>query len=262
MNKEQKNFTREIIINKLVDALKPLDYVQAFWEGGAAAYNRIDEWSDIDIYIVADDEKVDDTIRVVEKTLIILAPIKQKLELPKSQWPEISQIFYELEGTNKYLVIDLAVLKASSPEKFLEPEIHGDARFYFSKSAVFKSYPLDKQAFSKKLRERKELLKAKFDIFNIHVQKEINRGNILEAIDLYHTFTLATLIETLRMKHYPVHYDFKTRYIHYELPLDIIQRLEELSFIKDERDMQAKYDQATKWVGDMFESQSNSEGVL
>ena len=48
--------TRERVIQTLVVALKPLDYVHAFWEGGAAALNRIDEWSDIDLYLDVDDD--------------------------------------------------------------------------------------------------------------------------------------------------------------------------------------------------------------
>jgi len=52
-----KECTREIIIQTLVDALKPLDYIYAFWEGDAAAFDRIDEWSDIDLYLVVDERK-------------------------------------------------------------------------------------------------------------------------------------------------------------------------------------------------------------
>jgi predicted nucleotidyltransferase len=57
--RERKMLTRDVIIGVLVKALEPLDYVYAFYEGGAAAFNRIDEWSDIDLMVVADDEKVD-----------------------------------------------------------------------------------------------------------------------------------------------------------------------------------------------------------
>jgi hypothetical protein len=39
----EKKLTREVIIQALVDALKPFDYVYAFWEGGAVAFNRVDE---------------------------------------------------------------------------------------------------------------------------------------------------------------------------------------------------------------------------
>ncbi|MCJ7431593.1 hypothetical protein MUO83_10340 [Candidatus Bathyarchaeota archaeon] len=84
-------------------------------------------------------------------------------------------------------------------------------------------------------------------MFNNFVQKEINRGNSLEALDLYYGLTLATLVEALRIKHKPIHYDFKMRYVHYELPPDTIKKLERLYFVKDPKDLQEKYHEATKW---------------
>jgi len=61
-------FSRDSIVRLLTEALRPLPYVHAFWEAGAAAFNRVDEWSDIDLYIVVDDaEAVSETFLVVEK---------------------------------------------------------------------------------------------------------------------------------------------------------------------------------------------------
>jgi len=40
--KNKKKLARNVIIQTLVEALKPLDYVHAFYEGGAAAFNRVD----------------------------------------------------------------------------------------------------------------------------------------------------------------------------------------------------------------------------
>jgi len=249
MNK--KRLTRDTIIKTLVNALEPLDYVHAFWEGGAVAFKRIDQWSDIDLYLVVDDEKVDETFLVVESALKSLSPIKQKSEILRPPWPGLSQAFYKLEDASEYLLIDLAVLKLSSPEKFLEPKIHGNVVFYFNKSDQVKHSPFDKDALVKKLQERLEKLKARFDMFNNFVQKEINRGNHLEAIDLYYTLTLATLVEALRIRYNPVHYDFKMRYIHYELPSETTQKLEHLYFVKDEKDLQEKYHKATIWFYEM-----------
>lgn len=243
----KKGLTRNLIIQTLIEALEPLDYVYAFYEGGAVAFQRIDEWSDIDLYLVVDDEKVTEAFLAVENALKSLSPIRQKLETPQLPWPGISQIFYRLEDASEYLIIDFAVLKLSAPEKLLEPEIHGKAIFYFNKNNQVKPLPLDKEAFSKKLYARLERLKTRFDMFNNFVQKEISRGNYLEAMEFYYAFTLATLIEVLRIKHNPFHYDFRMRYVHYELPPEIIEKLEHLYFVKDEKDLQEKYHEATNW---------------
>jgi hypothetical protein len=239
--------TREKIIQTLIDALKPLDYVHAYYEGGAVAFNRVDEWSDIDAYVVVDDDKINETFAVVEKALESLSPIKLKYEVQQTPWEGLSQAFYKLENASEYLIIDLAVLKLSSPEKLLEPEIHNNAVFYFNKSNKVTIPRLNKDAFIKELKKILERRRARFELFNSFVQKEINRGNFLEAIDLYYSLTLASLVEALRIKYNPLHYNFKMRYIHYELPPEIIKKLENLYSINDKKDLQKKYDEATEW---------------
>lgn len=243
----ENRLTRDIIIQTLVNALKPIDYVHTFWEGGAAAFNRIDEWSDIDLYLVVDDKKVDETFLAVEKALKSLSPIKQKYDVPHPPESGLFQAFYRLEGAGEYLFIDLAVLALSSPDKFLEPEIHGNAVFFFNKSDKVKPPSLDKDALVKKLRERLERIQARFNMFNNSIQKEINRGNYLEAIDFYRVLTLSTLVEVLRIKHNPVHHDFRMHHIHYELPSETIRKLKHLFFVEDEKDLQQKYHEATRW---------------
>lgn len=245
--KGKKNLTREIIVDVLVDALKPLEHVRAFWEAGAAAFGRIDDWSDIDLYLIVDETKVDDAFQAVEKALTLLSPVRQKYKVPQLPWPDVFQAFYKLENASEYLLIDLAILTPNSPEKFLEPQTHGKAVFYFNKSGGVQLPNLDKEALVRKLRERLERLRERFDMFNIFVQKEINRSNWLEAVDLYHALTLGSLVETLRIRYKPVHHEFKMRYVHYELPSKITKRLERLYFVENAMDLQEKYHEATRW---------------
>lgn len=42
------------------------------------------------------------------------------------------------------------------------------------------------------------------------------------------------------------------RYIHYELPSDIIEKLMHLYFVKDENDLQKKYQEATDWLHEII----------
>lgn len=56
------------------------------------------------------------------------------------------------------------------------------------------------------------------------------------------------MVEALRIRHNPVHYNFKMHYIHYELPPKTIMKLENLCFVKDEKDLQEKCHEATKWI--------------
>src|SRR2546428_8870589 len=91
--------TRASIIRALTSELRPLPYVHAFWEAGAAAFNRVDEWSDIDLYIVVDDTAVPQTFEIVEKTLSGQSPIRLKHEASWPDAPGIHQKFYHPQGT-------------------------------------------------------------------------------------------------------------------------------------------------------------------
>lgn len=251
----RKKLTRKIIIETLVNCLEPIDYIHALWEGGAVAFNRVDKWSDIDLYLVVDDTRIDDAFKEVERALQSLSPIKQKYETKQMIWPKVFQVFYKMKDASKYLLIDLAIIKISSPEKFLEPKIHGDVVFHFNK---FGKIPREEnRVTTERLHERVARLKAKFDMFNISVQKEINRANSLEAIDLYYNVTLSSLVEILRIKYYPPHHEFKMRYIHYELPAEVIENLEYLCFVKTIEDLQEKYNIATRWFNETIFSLTN-----
>jgi len=247
---KRRNLSREEIVRELVKALEQLDYVYACWESGAAAFNRVDEWSDIDLNVVVEDERVAETFSAAEAALKSVSPIAQKLEVPQLPWPGVSQAFYKLRNASDYFLIDFAVFKLNSPDKLLEPEIHGNAVFHFNKSGKVKIPHVDRCELRSKLRKRLERLKTRFELFNVFVQKEIHRGNFLEAIDLYHNLTLAMLVEALRIKDNPLHCEFRMHYVHSELASEVIERLSLLYFVKDQRDLQRKYREATKWLAE------------
>ncbi len=122
---------------------------RAFWEGPAAAWDRLDQWSDIDAYLLVGNGKVGDTFEVVDRILRKLSPIRQKYVV-KNNWPGVSQAFYRLDNASEYLVLDLRLLTESPPEKFLAPKIHGDSIFYFNKTKIDQRPDVDIQAFEKK----------------------------------------------------------------------------------------------------------------
>ena len=239
--------SRDLIVRAMTEALEPLSYVHAFWEAGAAAFKRIDEWSDIDLYIVVDGDTVPATFRVAEQALTRLAPIRLAHEVP---WPPasgISQKFYRLDKIGEFLLVDLAVMTVTAPDKFLVREIHGDAVFLFNKQDSVKIPPLDSDAFIRGLLERRRRLRERMELFGPFVQKEILRGNKLEALEFYRAIVIQSLVEVLRMRYGPRHYDFRMRYVYRELPPDVVRRLEALAFVKDLEDLAAKYLEARAW---------------
>jgi len=198
----ERKVSRDLIVQAMTEALEPLSYVHAFWEAGAAAFNRIDEWSDIDLYIVVDDD---------------------------------------------------TVLTVSAPDKFLVREIHGEVVFLFNKGDSIKIPPLDREAFVRGLHDHRRRLRERMELFGPFVEKEILRGDRLEALEFYRALVVPSLVGALRMRYGPRHYDFRMRYVYRELPPDVVRRLEGLAFVRDPDDLATKYRQARVWFDKAIE---------
>jgi hypothetical protein len=238
---------RDEILPALRAALEPLAFVHAMWEGGAISFNRTDEMSDIDLYVDVEDSRVEDVFRVVEEALERLSGVELKYQVPLPASHPYSQAFYRLKGASEFLLLDLAVMKHSAEDKFLEREIHGTALFHFNKGGAVKIPPVDRAKFVANLCDRLEKMKIRFEMFRCFVRKEMKRRNFIEALDLYNRLVLEVLLEALRMKHKPLHYNFRTHHILHDLPRDVVERLKALYFVSGEIDLAHKLDLAEEW---------------
>ena len=222
---------RDEILAALRAALEPLDYVHAMWEGGAASFGRVDQWSDIDLQVDTDDEHAPEIFAIVERALEELTTIEVKVEIPQPAWHGHHQAFYRLRDAGPFLQLDIVAVVHSNPNKFLETAIHGTPVVHFDKSGVTAPVKIDVEETLAKLRKRVEDMRKSYGIFGVFPYKEINRGNSIEAISFYQSFLLRPLLEALRIMHAPARHAFHTRYIHYDLPADLVEELESLFFI-------------------------------
>lgn len=239
--------TRETIIDTLIGKLKPLDYVHAMWEMGAASFGRIDEWSDIDLMVVADDERVEDTFSVMEQAFEEHPGFDVKYRLPEPTWHGHSQVFWRLQDASPFMMLDVVVMKKSAKNKFLQFKIHGEPVVHFDKGGIVRDDPVDAVALLEQLKGRVERLKVNFDLFQTLTMKEINRGNYIEAMGFFLAYTVRLLIGILRLKYHPYHQDFYFRYIHYELPKDVAERLQRFYFVSDPADLKHLRAEAEAW---------------
>ncbi len=237
---------RDDILNMLHMALEPLEYVQAMWEGGAAAFDRVDEWSDLDVQAVVEDDRVAEVFAAAEQALTRLSPIDLKYELPQPTWHGHAQTLYRFSRASEFLLLDFAVMKLSNPNRFLEPPLHGRRRLVFDKTGVATPPAFDHAAHLTQIEARLKALRVTFPLFQMLTLKELNRRNDLEALAFYHSFTLRPLVEVLRLQHCPARYNFHTRYIHYDLPPEVVQQLTPLFFVASGEALRAQHAAAEK----------------
>ena len=231
---------RQKILETIIEALQPLDFALALWQGGSAAHRYTDEWSDLDIVVIVQDDAVQDAFDVVEKALQTISKIRFKYRVPEPTWHGHSQCFYQLEGVSPFLAIDFAVMKISSPNRFLELERHGQSVVGFDKANLVVPVPLNQSEHFSKMAERFVELKTTFDFLQTLVTKEINRGLLVEAVASYHTRTLQPLVELLGIIYRPYRYDFKGKYFSRDFPPEIIARVEPLFCVADLADLAKK----------------------
>ena len=242
----QMNVGRAQVLERLRSAFEPLPHVHAMWEGGAAAFGRVDEWSDIDLQVVADDDRVAEIFPVAESALESLSPISLRYELPQPTWHGHHQCVYRLRDASPFLLIDFVVMKFSAEDKFVQPELHGDALVHFDRAKCVHSDPLDADLLRDKLTARLQHLQLIFELFQILTLKEVHRGHDLEALTYYHTYTLRPLVEVLRIQHQPARHAFHTRYLQYDLPAPLVEKVRSLHFVSDLEDLARKREEAER----------------
>jgi hypothetical protein len=235
---------REEILEALRGALEPEPRVLAMWEGGSAAWGRVDEWSDLDLQLLVEDDWVEPAFELVERALAALSRIELRWPVPMPTFHGHRQCFYRLEAAGPFLVIDLAVLKLSAPLRFLEPEQHGWARVLFDKGGHLTPPPFSTEEHRKKMRADLQSLRGQVDLLSAFVDKELLRGQRLDALNFYMNLVLRPLVAVLGMRHRPLRYSFGPRYLHRDLPEALARELEDLYFVADASELPAKLDRA------------------
>lgn len=240
--------TRETLVTALVQALQPQTWVNAAWIGGSAAYGPPDRYADLDLQLDVDDARVDDTFALVERTLEALSPIEDRLIIPTPTWHGHAQRFYRLRDAGEYLLVDLVVMqRTTTAPRFDEREIHGELIVLFDKVSALVPPKLDQGAHREKIRQRIARIASR-RMFQVLPKKEILRGHPIDAMYFFHGFTLAPLVDLLRIEHCPQRFDFAMRYLDRDLPKEVVERLQPLFFAADLEDLERKRVEAERWL--------------
>ncbi|MBN2112660.1 MAG: nucleotidyltransferase domain-containing protein [Acidimicrobiia bacterium] len=241
---------RAEIISALRAALEPLPQVLAMWEGGSAAFGRADAWSDIDLYVLAEDESVEAALEAADQALARLGPVAARWRLPEPTWHGHAQVFCRPAAAPEHLVVDLVVLRRSVPERFLDEERHGVPVVYFDRTEEIVPRPLDRAAFAGEAAQRLEVLRPQFALFQGFVRAEVARGDAMAALQAYRAYTLRPLLDAVRMRHCPERYDYGPKYSRRDLPPEVTARLERLFYVPDLTGIPERQAEAEAWFAE------------
>lgn len=251
--------SRHNITSDLVAALEPLDFVNAFWEAGSAAFGELDGRSDIDLLADVADGRVADAFAVIERTLLDIAPFEHRWEVPEPTPHGHAQRFYRLVGTGPHLWVDVVVMERSATARFDEIERHGVPVVFFDKLDAVRALPMDTAELERMITARLQMIRDAGPLYLSLARKEVERENPVAAISLYHALALRPLIELLRMKHCPYRFDFGARYLERDLPADVRERLVNLAYPRGVEDVGRMLDIAQTWILSLLEELDPAE---
>jgi len=202
--------------HELVNFIKPWvsskNYIIAAWEGGSAATNRLDQYSDLDLSLVVEDDQVERTFLELDHFIEEQFGIIRKFRLPEPTWHGASQCFYIIDKIEPMIYLDIAVLKVSNPDKLMETDRHGHAVVWFDKANIYQPAPSSPQS----IQERGKKLFANTTqmdfLIMLEIEKGILRGQFYDVFPTYMGFISRYLSVLLNLKYRPAKADFGLRY--------------------------------------------------
>ena len=223
---------RREVISLLAAGLKPLEFVLAAWLEGADARGRVDEYSDIDLWLDITDGYEDQALAAVQRSLEGVGPLELCVEVEHPH-PLIRQAFYRLEGVPEFLVVDTCVQSHSRQFVFTRG-MEGEPTFVlFDKASVVRYQDLDEQVLRAESLARLGRLEQRLAVYPTWVRKELARGRFLESLAAYRGHVLEPLVEALRLRFALTKADFHLKDVSTDLPPEVVARLEELYSVRD-----------------------------
>lgn len=252
---------RNIIINKLREALDPLPYIYALWLEGADAIGTADEYSDIDFWVDFEDEYEEQAYEAVENALAELTEIDYKYVM-RHDHPKIRQRIYHLTGTSEYLMIDFCWQLHSRPKEeyaYYENDSIEAAKVVFDKDNIIRHKPLNLSEFAKWNQSRLEEAKYR-RMQHIRAEKYVHRGQYLEAYAYYNRYVIEPLIDLLRLIYTPAYANYYLIHISQHIPVSERDRLEYFTRIGSLDDIAEKIPQAGQWFDALVERLGEENG--
>ena len=176
---------RERLAATIAAELQGHPRVRAIGEGGAAARGRADQFSDLDLVIVALLEDADELFSQIESTIRTVAPITHVWRVDPPGFPEMAQRFYFVEGAPRYFAIDCSIVSKAGLAPFLERERHGTFVAWSDPEHLLAPRRADRAALAKRREQRLQQLRGAIPVYSMLVEKELARGHSLEALGFY-----------------------------------------------------------------------------
>lgn len=217
---------RDFIINFIKEYAISKDYVYAMWLEGADGLNKVDEYSDLDIWFDVEDSMRNSFIEELVSKLSELGRIDSRMNKVTS---EIFQSNIHLENTSEFLTIDLAAQNDSRDRYatcFIKGSITEVPLIIFDRKDIisYKEPDLVDRDLLKKVYEEKKNRILQYS----RVTKYIKRNQFIECFMEYDKQIVKPIVTIARIIYTPEIYDYELCHISRHLPKDVVEKIEQL----------------------------------
>ncbi|HAQ62423.1 TPA: hypothetical protein DCR49_10580 [Candidatus Delongbacteria bacterium] len=243
--------TREQVAEEIKSLLIKDKKVIAAWEGGSAATGFMDKYSDLDLYVVCEDDAVEAVYAKLEKLIEKNYGIERKYRVPEPAWHGCSQCFYKVGNVPELYYLDIAVIKRSIPDKFTEKDRHGDSVIWFEKEKMIDPTPTPKKKVIEKGKQLYRFIADSDFLMETELKKALARKNFTEAYPAYYRLVASNLGILLNLKYRPCKVDFGIRYAYRDFPKKEVDLIADSFRITSLEDIEKKSKKVLKRIEEL-----------
>lgn len=234
----------------LVDIIKPWVYahpsILAAWEGGSAATRRMDEFSDLDLSIVAIDDQIEVIFADLEAFLKKNFTILNKYRVPEPAWHGVSQCFYQIDHVTPFVYLDIAVIKESLPDKLMESDRHGYGHIWFEKKPIYDPQPSSPKVMIERGKRLFQSVTQTDFLIITEIKKGIARGSFIDVFPTYFSFISRHIAVLMNLKYRPERADFGLRYAKIDYDKNDVELIEHAMKVSTIEELSLASDQIFK----------------
>jgi len=235
--------------------LAACDGALAAWEAGSAAFGRADELSDLDVGVLCAPGRGEDVLDAIEAAVRTAHADLDVWAVGRSMFGV--QRFWQPRSSlddAPICMVDASVIEHGEQteewRELLRPERHGRALTLHDPTGLLeaakRSATFDAAAHREELTRQLERIRARHALFASFPAKEGERGRPIDASAFHHSMLVLPLVQLLGMVHRPLRWDFGMRYLHDELPEDVVECLVPIA-------AGGAADDARTWIDDLLE---------
>lgn len=251
---------RELFKKRIMELFADREWMLGIWEGGSAATGFLDDLSDLDLGFVVDDDRIEEAFTLFEGLLIEHYGIKSRFRLPEPSWHGHSQCYYFVDKCPPLFYVDLLVEKKSAEDRLIEPDRHGRSRIWLNRENVLNPVATAAEEMLKRNRRFFQIQADTYPISETETEKQLLRGNEIDAMLEYQGFIQRKLAALLNLKYRPAKYDFGIRYGDREYPEKVAERVRKLMYAGSIEEIKPLFREASAWARELMEELKISYG--